>query len=196
MSFLAVPGSLGLASSRVEFRRGSALHNSTIPLFHRQSGLRAVQRLHLAFLIHAQNQGFIGRVEVQPYYIGQLPDKLLIARKFESLDPVRLHTMGVPVALNGGRSDPLRLGHSEYGPVRGRWGLAMQSGVDDRLHLCRADAPFPAPPRSVIQQPLRPCLDKTLSRSGRPIGRPSHKTPLETIHKATQLYEKGCDMAK
>src|SRR5207245_4196810 len=51
-------------------------HGSTAALFDRQSRLRPIQSLNLALLIHAQHQGFLGRIEIEAHHVGELRQKL------------------------------------------------------------------------------------------------------------------------
>ena len=41
-------------------------HGPTAPLLHGQAGLCALEGLDLAFLVNTQDQGLVGRIEVQP----------------------------------------------------------------------------------------------------------------------------------
>jgi hypothetical protein len=83
-----------------------------------QTGLGSVQDLDLAFLIHANHQGLVGRVQIQAHNFGQLRDKLLVSRQF-CLSPtvllvsrqfkaaamVGFQSVGIPDALDAGRTD-------------------------------------------------------------------------------------------
>jgi hypothetical protein len=55
-------------------------HGSATPFLQGQAGLGAVQSLNLAFLIHAEHNGLIGRVEIEADDVRQLFEKLRIAR--------------------------------------------------------------------------------------------------------------------
>src|SRR6266700_5227022 len=57
---------------------------------HRQYGLAALQGLHLALFVHAQNQRFIGWIEVQSDHITHLFHEERISGKLETLTAVRL----------------------------------------------------------------------------------------------------------
>jgi hypothetical protein len=46
-----------------------------LPRAHRQQGLRAIEGLHLRFLIHAQHQGVLGRIHVLADDIAHLVDE-------------------------------------------------------------------------------------------------------------------------
>src|SRR5271166_3435746 len=61
-----------------------------IPQAHRQHGLRAFERLCLAFLIHAQHQGVIRWVQIQADDITDFFNEERIIREFEALRAMRL----------------------------------------------------------------------------------------------------------
>ena len=55
--------------------------------------LRAVQRLDLALLVHAQHQRLVRRVQVQADHVAQLLDELLVAAELEGLGQVGLEAV-------------------------------------------------------------------------------------------------------
>ena len=55
---------------------------------HRQRRLRAIKRLNLGLFIHAQHQGPLRWVQIEPDDIGQLAVELGVAAELEALDPV------------------------------------------------------------------------------------------------------------
>ena len=65
---------------------------------HGQQRLRAVERLNLRLFIHTENQGTVGRVEVEPDNVADLVDKQRIGRQLEGFDAVRLLSEGAPDA--------------------------------------------------------------------------------------------------
>ena len=70
----------------------------------RAQGLKrpgAVQGLDLGFLVHAQVQRPVRRVEVEPHNIPHLLDEEGIRRQFEGLGTVGLHREGTPDAAHG-----------------------------------------------------------------------------------------------
>jgi hypothetical protein len=67
----------------------------------RQQRLRAVERLSLALLVHAQRYGLERRGEVQPQDVTHLFCKRRIARKLEGLLAVWLQARGAPDARDG-----------------------------------------------------------------------------------------------
>ena len=63
---------------------------------HGQDRLSTVQRLHLGFLIDAQNHGVVRRIEVEPDDVVDLLHEQRVARQFERLTPMRLQPEGAP----------------------------------------------------------------------------------------------------
>ena len=78
---------------------------------HRQQRLRAIQRLHLAFLVDAQHHGALRRRQVQADDIAHLLDEQRIGRQFESLGAMRLQAEGAPDPLHRRRSMGNLFGH-------------------------------------------------------------------------------------
>ncbi len=56
----------------------------------RQQRLTALQSLHLALLVNAQDDGMVGRVEIQAHNIAHLIHEERISGQLEILGPVRL----------------------------------------------------------------------------------------------------------
>src|SRR4030042_3310866 len=71
-------------------------HGSTAAFFQRQTRLRAIQRLNLTFLVHAEHQAFLRRIEIETHYVSQFLQKPGIPRQLERLYSVRLKTMTLP----------------------------------------------------------------------------------------------------
>ena len=71
-------------------------HGSTAAFFQRQPRLRSIQCLNLTFLVDAEHQGLLWRIEIETHHIGQFLQKLGITRQLERLDSVRLKTMTLP----------------------------------------------------------------------------------------------------
>ena len=57
---------------------------------HRQARLGAVQRLDLALLINRQNDGVVGRIDIQADDVAQLGDELRVIGQLELTHPMRL----------------------------------------------------------------------------------------------------------
>ena len=66
-----------------------------------QAGLRAIQRLDLAFLIHAEDDGMLGRVQRQAHHILQLVLEVRIPAELKGPDSVgcKLKPIGVEAAI-------------------------------------------------------------------------------------------------
>lgn len=67
---------------------------------HRQHGLGAIQCLNLAFFVHTQHQGIVGRIQIQPHDIPHLLHKEGVSGELEMLLTVRLNPKGLPDALD------------------------------------------------------------------------------------------------
>jgi hypothetical protein len=57
------------------------------------------QGLGFGPFVDAENQRFVGRIEIEPDYVLHFGSEVLIARDFESLDQVRLEPMRTPYPL-------------------------------------------------------------------------------------------------
>ena len=66
---------------------------------HRQAGLGSLQRLDLALFVDTEDQGLVGRVDIQADDVGELLDEPRVGRQFERPDAVRLQSMSVPNAM-------------------------------------------------------------------------------------------------
>ena len=69
---------------------------------HREHRLLAVERLDLAFLIHAQDERTVWRRQVEPNDVADLVDELRVGGQLEGLGPVRLEGERAPDATDGG----------------------------------------------------------------------------------------------
>ena len=71
-------------------------HRATAAFFHGQARLRAIQRLNLALLVHANHHRLLGRIQVKAHHVGQLLQKPRVARQLEALHPVRFYMVAPP----------------------------------------------------------------------------------------------------
>ncbi len=71
-------------------------HRAATPGLERQAGLRAIQRLDLAFLIHAEDDSMLGWMQIQTHHILQFVLEVWIPTEFKGPDPVGLQAMGGP----------------------------------------------------------------------------------------------------
>lgn len=67
---------------------------------HGQHGLAAVERLDLRFLIHTQDDGMLGRADVEADHITHVGHEIRVGRELERLHPMRLQAEGSPDALH------------------------------------------------------------------------------------------------
>jgi hypothetical protein len=88
-------------------------------LLHRQPRLGAVQRLDLAFLIDRENDGVIGRVDVEADDLFELGHELGIVGQLEPADQMRPQAMSTPDPLHRTDADPSGLRHRRAGPMAG-----------------------------------------------------------------------------
>ena len=108
---------------RGEQRRGAVavvvVRAALDPAFlHRQDRHRAVQRLDLGLLIHAQHDRVLRRGQIQPADVGDLPDQLGVGGEPERLRLPRLDPVGPPRAGDRGVGDLEPIGEQPGRPVR------------------------------------------------------------------------------
>jgi len=127
-------------------------HCPATPLVDRQSWLGTIECLDLAFLVDAQDQGFVWRVEIKADHIVELFDKTFVAAELESLGQMRLEAVAIPNTLNRHPADALRLGHCADAPVSGASRCRVQSGLHDRPHFFLGDTWDTAWPRGIFLQ--------------------------------------------
>ena len=58
-------------------------HRAATPLFQRQAGLGAVQRLNLGLFIYAQDDRLLRRIQIESHHIGQFLQEARIAGELE-----------------------------------------------------------------------------------------------------------------
>ena len=135
--------------------------SAAAPAFERQSRLRAVQRLNLALLVHAQDDRMLRRVQIHPHHIQELRDKLRIARQFECFLPMRLQPVFLPNAAHRAGVHALRFGHRSRTPMR----LARRLGLQCRFHdpLGQTRLRLAPSSRRHFPQAVRSGRDKALS---------------------------------
>ena len=84
--------------------------------------LGAIERLDLRFLVHAQHQGSVRRVHVEPDNVAHLVDKQWICRELERFRAMRLKRKRSPNARDRRLGQTGGFGHRPRAPVRGmRW---------------------------------------------------------------------------
>ena len=92
-----------------------------LPGSHRQQRLGAIQRLDLRFLIDAEHQRVVRRVEIEADDVAHLVNKQRVCRQLEGFAPVRLEGERPPDAMHGRDRQTRGLGHRARTPV-GRGG--------------------------------------------------------------------------
>ena len=110
-------------------------HRGRAPLLHRQPGVRAIQRLHLAHVVDAQHQRVLRRRHVQAHEVFELLHKLRIARDLEAAHQMRFQAVLAPVARDAGCTHTQFDGHRARAPVRGRLGRALGSQIHQARHV-------------------------------------------------------------
>lgn len=121
-------------------------HRPAPPLLQGESRLGPLQGLDLTFLIHAEDDGMLGRVEIQSHDILQFLLEVWIPTELKGADPVGLQTMSGPDPMHecGVRPQVPRQGAG--GPVGGggrrRLGRRLQNACGQRL--ARLGGPPPA----------------------------------------------------
>src|SRR5690606_31848962 len=106
---------------------------------HRQQRLRAIERLNLEFLIDAEDDGTLGRRQVEADNIAHLLHEQRIGRELEGFDAMRLQAEGAPDSMHRRRGMADLLGHAPQAPVRTALGTRLERLADRRSDLVVAD---------------------------------------------------------
>lgn len=121
-------------------RRAVALvvvrHGADPAFFQRQSRLRSVESLDLAFLVDRQHDGMGRRIDVKPDDVADLGGEGWIVGELEGPDAVRLQPVQVPDALDIREAHACRLRHGPPGPLGRltRW-RGQRQGDDPLAHF-------------------------------------------------------------
>ena len=166
VALLALADDLAIEDIQRRKQRGRAMalvvvrHRLRPAFLERQSGLGAIERLHLALLIATQYQGMFGRGQVQPHDVFELLDELRVARDLEAAHQVGLQAVGLPVPHDGAGAHPQHRPHLAGAPVRGRFGHGLRGQLHQpgHLHFHRRRAA-----RQVALDPLKPALGVALA---------------------------------
>jgi hypothetical protein len=129
---------------------------------HRQGRLGPIQRLDLRFLIHRENHGPFGRVEIQAADVVDLLDELRVLGQLEPLLAVGLQPEGMPDPQHRVLGHPSLASHRPRRPVRRVLGRTLQRPGDHRLHLIVGDRAGSSRP-GLIQQSLKPALGEPVA---------------------------------
>jgi hypothetical protein len=110
-------------------------HGRTPATLHRQSRLRAVERLDLAVLVHGRHEGVLGWVHVETDDVADLLEELRVVGELEGFDPARLQAVLPPDRMDRGRRQAAHLDHRAQRPVRRGRRLFVQGALDGGGHL-------------------------------------------------------------
>ena len=145
-------------------------HRAAAPLLDWQARLGAIKRLDLTFLVDTQDQGSLGRVEIQAHDIVKLLDELLVAADLEGPDQVGLEVVLLPDSLDCHPAETLRLSHASRAPMGRVERRRLQGGFDDRANFRLGDVRNAAGTRRILLQPVQAQGQKPLSPKlhGRP----------------------------
>src|ERR1700722_58581 len=109
-------------------------HGTGAPLLERQTWLRAIEGLDLAFLVDGKHQSFFGRIEIKADDILHFLGKVRVVGDLEGANDVGFKPILLPDALHAGVADADLLPHDAHAPVRGM-GRAPFDGLLDDLAL-------------------------------------------------------------
>ena len=112
-------------------------------LAQRQPRLRAVQRLDLALLIHAQHQRPLRRRQIQPHDGLQFFGELRIPAQLEGSQPVRFEAVRPPDAPHARRADAGGARHQPHTPIGGLRRSRLRGALHDGLRVDARLAPGP-----------------------------------------------------
>ncbi len=107
-----------------------------------QDRLGAVEDLDLTFLVHAQDERLVRRIQIQPDDVAHFFDELRIRGELEVLHAMRLQTERLPDATDRGVTHAALSGQGTGAPVGGVGGHGLQGPGQDDLHLFIADLPW------------------------------------------------------
>ena len=106
-------------------------HGSEASLFHRQTGLGAVERLDLGFLVHREHDGVGRRIDIEADNVAQLSGEVRIVGELELPPAIGLEAVCLPDAPDRAGADAGGLGHHVTGPVRRLPGRITERQRDD-----------------------------------------------------------------
>src|SRR5271156_444372 len=133
-------------------------HGSGPALLERQTRLGAIEGLDLALFIERQDDGVLGRIDIEPDHVAQFLREFGIIGKLELARPVRPETMGTPYPMNGTDAQTSSFGHERAGPMASLpRGIAKRQRHDalGRFNRKRRDARAPG---LVAKKALKPLL--------------------------------------
>ena len=129
----------------------------------RQERLSAVEGLDLTFLVDAEYQGFVGRIQIKPDHVVEFLDEAPVAAELEGFDQVRFQVVLLPDSVNGVFAQPLGLGHTSRAPVSSVGRRGVQGGVNDGLDLAVRNPGNTPRPRRILFEPRQPKRQEALT---------------------------------
>lgn len=102
---------------------------------HGQHRLRALQRLTLALLVHADDQRVVRRAQIQAHHVAQLLDEERVVGQLEAFGAMRLQPEELEVPRNAGLGDACLGRHRAHAPMcRAIGWLSVQRRLDQLRH--------------------------------------------------------------
>ena len=140
---------------------------------HRQQRLRAVERLHLGFLVNTQHNGAFRWRQVESDDVADLLHEQRIRGELEGPDAVRLQPEGAPDAVHGrGRMADL-LGHGPQAPMRRAFRTRFQRLADCGRDLIVTDLARRTRTRLVVET-IHPALREAIAPCAGRCGTDTH----------------------
>jgi len=93
---------------------------------HGEHRLGTFERLNLALFIDTEDEGFVGRIEVEADHVAQLLDEEGIGGELEAAGPMWLQSEELEESVDRALGQVRLGGHRAHAPVRARLGLAGQ----------------------------------------------------------------------
>ena len=116
-----------------------------------QHRLVAIERLDLAFLRHAQNEGPVQRDHVEANHVAHLGHGVRVCGQLERFQPVWLQAERASNVLHGGHRQAARPRHAARAPVSRVLWHTFQGGHDQRLNLLVLDRARRTGPGLIVQ---------------------------------------------
>jgi len=130
--------------------------------FHRQTGLGAIQRLDLRFLINREHDGMSRWVDVEANDVPKLAGEVDVIRQLEGADPMGHETMGFPDPVHARRTDADGVGHHPHSPM-GRLTRRLRHGeIEHALHCISGHWRFARPSGLVAQKTINALMHEAL----------------------------------
>ena len=86
---------------------------------HGEERLGAIEGLHLAFLVDAQDQRLVRRVEIEPDHVAQFLDEERVGRQLEGILAMRLQPEHLKETMDAGLGDAGLRGQPAHTPMGG-----------------------------------------------------------------------------